>query len=252
MTALLEVDGLRAGYGRLAVIFDVSLTVGEGEVVAVLGRNGAGKTTTLRAISGMLPLMAGRVRFAGEDATGKAPEGMTRRGMLHVPAGRGIFPSLRVDESLRLAASLARLPAAESAARIDEVFATFPPLASRRGLLAGALSGGEQQMLALARALVWRPRLLLVDEMSQGLAPNLVQALFERIELFRARGTAVLLVEQFVGGVLGVADRGYVLEKGRVVHSAAAADLSADQDLMRASYLGATSGARHEGAGGRT
>jgi branched-chain amino acid transport system ATP-binding protein len=239
--SLLEVSGLRAGYGRLPVIFGIELTVEEGEIVALLGLNGAGKTTTLRAISGMVPVMAGSVRFAGEDITGRPPERIARQGLLHVPEGRGIFPNLRVDESLRLAAALAKLDSAEAGRRVDEAFATFPSLDRRRTQAAGTLSGGEQQMLALARALIWRPRLLMVDEMSQGLAPAIVDRLFEIVKAFRDNGTALILVEQFVTRALAVADRAYVVEKGEIGYSGTAAALAADEEFVRSSYLGDTS-----------
>jgi branched-chain amino acid transport system ATP-binding protein len=238
--ALLEVSGLRAGYGRLPVIFGIDLTVEEGEIVALLGLNGAGKTTTLRAISGMIPVMAGTVRFGGEDVTGAHAERITRRGLLHVPEGRGIFPNLRVDESLRLAAALAKLDGAEVARRVEEAYATFPSLERRRTQPAGTLSGGEQQMLALARALIWRPRLLMVDEMSQGLAPAIVDRLFEIVGAFRDNGTALILVEQFVTRALAVADRAYVVEKGEIGYSGTAAALAADEEFVRSSYLGDT------------
>jgi branched-chain amino acid transport system ATP-binding protein len=238
---LLEVSGLRAGYGRLPVIFGIDLTVEEGEIVALLGLNGAGKTTTLRAISGMIPVLAGSVRFGGEDVTGQPAERITRRGLLHVPEGRGIFPNLRVDESLRLAAALAKLDGAETASRVEEAYATFPSLERRRGQAAGTLSGGEQQMLALARALIWRPRLLMVDEMSQGLAPAIVDRLFEIVKTFRDNGTALILVEQFVTRALAVADRAYVVEKGEIGYSGTAAALAADEEFVRSSYLGDTS-----------
>jgi branched-chain amino acid transport system ATP-binding protein len=239
--SLLEVSGLRAGYGRLPVIFGIDLTVEEGEIVALLGLNGAGKTTTLRAISGMVPVMAGSVRFGGDDITGQPAERITRRGLLHVPEGRGIFPNLRVDESLRLAAALAKLDAAEVTSRVEEAYTTFPSLERRRGQAAGTLSGGEQQMLALARALIWRPRLLMVDEMSQGLAPAIVDRLFEIVKTFRDNGTALILVEQFVTRALAVADRAYVVEKGEISYSGTAAALAADEEFVRSSYLGDTS-----------
>jgi len=239
VSPLLDVSGLRAGYGRLPVIFGIDLTVEEGEIIALLGLNGAGKTTTLRAISGMIPVMAGTVRFGGEDITGAKAERITRQGLLHVPEGRGIFPNLRVDESLRLAAALAKLDGAEAGRRAEEAFATFPSLERRRGQAAGTLSGGEQQMLALARALIWRPRLLMVDEMSQGLAPAIVDRLFEIVSAFRDNGTALILVEQFVTRALAVADRAYVVEKGEVGYSGTAAALAADEEFVRSSYLGA-------------
>ncbi|HMC78938.1 MAG TPA: ATP-binding cassette domain-containing protein [Acidimicrobiia bacterium] len=238
--ALLEVSGLRAGYGRLPVIFGIDLTVEEGEIVALLGLNGAGKTTTLRAISGMILVMAGAVRFGGEDITGAHAERITRRGLLHVPEGRGIFPNLRVDESLRLAAALAKLDSAEAGRRVEEAYTTFPSLERRRAQPAGTLSGGEQQMLALARALIWRPRLLMVDEMSQGLAPAIVDRLFEIVGAFRDNGTALILVEQFVTRALAVADRAYVVEKGEIGYSGTAAALAADEEFVRSSYLGDT------------
>src|SRR5581483_7848394 len=241
MSPLLEVSGLRAGYGRLPVIFGIDLTVEEGEIVALLGLNGAGKTTTLRAISGMIPVMAGTVRFGGEDITGAKAERITRQGLLHVPEGRGIFPNLRVDESLRLAAALAKLDGPEAGRRVEEALATFPSLERRRGQAAGTLSGGEQQMLALARALIWRPRLLMVDEMSQGLAPAIVDRLFEIVSAFRDNGTALILVEQFVTRALAVADRAYVVEKGEIGYSGTAAALAADEEFVRSSYLGDTS-----------
>jgi branched-chain amino acid transport system ATP-binding protein len=238
---LLEVSGLRAGYGRLPVVFGIELTVEEGEIVALLGLNGAGKTTTLRAISGMIPVMEGTVRFGGDDITGQSAERITRRGLLHVPEGRGIFPNLRVDESLRLAAALAKLDAAEVTRRVEEAYTTFPSLERRRTQAAGTLSGGEQQMLALARALIWRPRLLMVDEMSQGLAPAIVDRLFEIVGAFRDNGTALILVEQFVTRALAVADRAYVVEKGEIGYSGTAAALAADEEFVRSSYLGDTS-----------
>ncbi len=238
MAPLLEVSGLRAGYGRLPVIFGIDLTVEEGEIVALLGLNGAGKTTTLRAISGKIPVMAGTVRFGGEDITGKHAERITRKGLLHVPEGRGIFPNLRVDESLRLAAALAKLDGPEAGRRVEEALATFPSLERRRGQAAGTLSGGEQQMLALARALIWRPRLLMVDEMSQGLAPAIVDRLFEIVSAFSDNGTALILVEQFVTRALAVADRAYVVEKGEIGYSGTAAALAADEEFVRSSYLG--------------
>jgi branched-chain amino acid transport system ATP-binding protein len=241
MAPLLEVQGLRAGYGRIPVIFGIDLTVDEGEIVALLGLNGAGKTTTLRAISGMIPVLGGSVRFAGQDITGLAAERIARRGLLHVPEGRGIFPNLRVDESLRLAAALAKADGAEATRRVAEAYETFPSLERRQGQPAGTLSGGEQQMLALARALIWRPRLLMVDEMSQGLAPAIVDRLFEIVGAFRDNGTALILVEQFVTRALAVADRAYVVEKGEIGYAGTAAALAADEEFVRSSYLGDTS-----------
>jgi branched-chain amino acid transport system ATP-binding protein len=238
MTALLDVRGLRAGYGGIPVVFNVDLHVDEGEVVALLGANGAGKTTTLRAISGMIRTMRGEVAFADERITGRTADQVARRGLVHVPEGRGIFPSLRVEETLRLAASFSGVPRAPAAERIDEVYTTFPRLAERRWQTAGTLSGGEQQMLTLSRALIARPRLLLIDEMSQGLAPTVVAQLFAMVSMLPRRGVSVLLVEQFVGQALNVAGRAYVLEKGAITYAGGAAELAADEDFVRGSYLG--------------
>ena len=238
MTPLLSVRGLRAGYAGIPVVFNVDLEVGENEVVALLGANGAGKTTTLRAISGMIKAMHGEVSLAGERITGRSADQVARRGMVHVPEGRGIFPSLRVEETLRLAAAYSGVPRGEWSARTDEVYTTFPRLAERRWQTAGTLSGGEQQMLTLARAVIARPRLLLIDEMSQGLAPAVVGQLFSLVATFPERGVAVLLVEQFVGRALDVASRAYVLEKGVVSYAGGARELASDQDFVRGSYLG--------------
>jgi len=252
---LLEVRGLRAGYEGIPVVFGVDLEVGRGEVVALLGANGAGKTTTLRAISGAIPQLGGTVLFDGRPLHGLSPERVARAGLLQVPEGRGIFRSLGVDETLRLAANLAGLAKADLAERVEEAYATFPRLRDRRNQAAGMLSGGEQQMLALARGLIARPPLLMIDEMSQGLAPTLVADLFEIVAGFPARGVSVLLVEQFVGRALEVATRAYVLEKGEVSFAGSAATLAADESFVRSSYLGnvaaeEVAAARAEGANG--
>ncbi|MHB8718230.1 MAG: ABC transporter ATP-binding protein [Candidatus Dormibacteria bacterium] len=238
MSSLLEVTQLRAAYGHIPVIFGIDIEVGEGEIVAVLGANGAGKTTTLRAISGMLRPSAGEIRFAGERIDARPADAIARSGLVHVPEGRGIFPTLAVDESLRLAAAVGGVRGGEAHNRVREMYAIFPRLGERQSQAAGTLSGGEQQMLALARALIVRPRLLLIDEMSQGLAPTVVAQFFELVAEFPRRGTSVLLVEQFVGKALALASRAYVLEKGRVTWSGDAARLAADPDFVRSSYLG--------------
>src|SRR3954462_11017322 len=219
---LLEARGLRTGYGRLPVVFNVDLEVKEGEIVALLGANGAGKTTTLRALSGMLPLMAGEVRFDGTSLNGNAPNAIARGGIVHVPQGRGIFPNLRVDETLRLACAMAGIRRTETDARVDEMYAVFERLHERRTQLAGTLSGGEQQMLAIARGLIMRPRLLLIDEMSQGLWPAIVQSLFGIVRSLPEQGVCVLIAMQFVTHARGVAARAYVLEKGEVALSGSA------------------------------
>jgi branched-chain amino acid transport system ATP-binding protein len=238
MTALLQARGLRTGYGRLPVVFDVDLEVQEGEIVALLGANGAGKTTTLRALSGMLPLMGGEIQLDGTPLNGTAPDKIARSGVVHVPQGRGIFPNLRVEETLRLAGAMAKVPRAELESRIADMYEIFGRLHERRGQLAGTLSGGEQQMLAIARGLVMKPRVLMIDEMSQGLAPALVQELFNVVRSLPGQGVSILIVEQFVTHALDVASRAYVLEKGEVAYSGAAATLARDEDFVKGSYLG--------------
>jgi branched-chain amino acid transport system ATP-binding protein len=237
-STLLEAQGLRTGYGRLPVVFNVDLEVKEGEIVALLGANGAGKTTTLRALSGMLPLMGGDVRLDGKSLKGNAPNAIARDGIVHVPQGRGIFPNLRVDETLRLACAIAGLRRTEADAKVAEVYEIFERLHERRTQLAGTLSGGEQQMLAIARGLIMKPRLLMIDEMSQGLAPTIVQGLFNIVRSLPEQGVSVLIVEQFVTHALAVASRAYVLEKGEVAFSGEAAELAADEAFVKGSYLG--------------
>jgi branched-chain amino acid transport system ATP-binding protein len=246
--ALLSVEKLEVVYRRVATaVQGVSLGVPRGAIVALLGNNGAGKTTTLRAISGMVPVLAGTIAFNGSTITNRPAEKIARGGLLHVPAGRGVFPSLSVSDTLRLAASLAGLSRQDVGARLSEVADTFPRLAERMSQLAGTLSGGEQQMLALARGLITRPRLLMVDEMSQGLAPTIVAELFRVLDRFTAQGAAVLLVEQFVAQALALANRAYVLEKGEVTFAGAAEDLAADEEFVKGSYLGEVSAAASDG-----
>jgi branched-chain amino acid transport system ATP-binding protein len=235
---LLEARGVRTGYGRLPVVFNVDLEVKEGEIVALLGPNGAGKTTTLRALSGMLPLMDGDVTLDGTSLKGRPPNAIARGGIVHVPQGRGIFPNLRVDETLRLACAMAGIRRAEVDARVADMYAVFERLYERRTQLAGTLSGGEQQMLAIARGLIMKPRLLMIDEMSQGLAPTIVQGLFGIVRSLPDQGVSVLIVEQFVTHALAVASRAYVLEKGEVAFNGNAAALAADEAFVKGSYLG--------------
>jgi branched-chain amino acid transport system ATP-binding protein len=236
--ALLEARGLRTGYGRLPVVFNVDLEVKEGEIVALLGANGAGKTTTLRALSGMVPLMAGEVLLDGKSLKGSTPDTIARGGVVHVPQGRGIFPNLRVDETLRLACAMAGIRRDEADARLADAYSVFARLDERRTQLAGTLSGGEQQMLAIARGLIMKPRLLMIDEMSQGLAPTIVQDLFSIVRSLPEQGVSVLIVEQFVTHALDVASRAYVLEKGEVALTGDAAVLARDEAFVRGSYLG--------------
>src|SRR5260221_4623582 len=235
---LLEARGLRTGYGRLPVVFNVDIEVKEGEIVALLGANGAGKTTTLRALSGMLPLMAGDVCLDGKSLKRSEANEIARAGVVHVPQGRGIFPNLRVDETLRVADAMAGMRRAEVDARVADAYAVFARLYERRTQLAGTLSGGEQQMLAIARGLIMKPRLLMIDEMSQGLAPTIEQGLFAIVRSLPEQGVSVLIVEQFVTHALDVASRAYVLEKGEVALSGDAAELARDEAFVKGSYLG--------------
>ena len=228
--ALLEVTGLRAGYGRLPVIFGIDLTVEEGEIVALLGLNGAGKTTTLRAISGMIPVLAGTVRFGGDDVTGQPAERITKRGLLHVPEGRGIFPNLSVRENLVMTAR----PGIDGRRdwTFDRVMATFPRLAERLSHGGQQLSGGEQQMLSIGRALMTNPRLLILDEATEGLAPLIVAEIWRVIGDIRATGIATLIVDRDWRKVLAHTDQAVVMEKGRIVRHGASAELVATPDVL--------------------
>jgi len=235
VSALLEVRDLEAGYGSVTVLRGVSLEVAEGQVVGVLGPNGAGKTTMLRALSGMLK-PRGHVSFAGEDVAGKKPEAIARLGIAQVPEGRGTFTGLTVRENLRVGAY--SRSDGDVNADIDRCFERFPVLGEREGQTAGSLSGGEQQMLAVARALMLKPRLLMLDEPSLGLAPKITAQLFKDLgTIAREEGTTVLVVEQNASLALKFADFAYVLEAGQIALSGKASEL-AENDEMRRSYLG--------------
>ncbi len=235
MTVVLEARGLTAGYGPVQVLHGLDFTVSEGEVVVILGANGAGKTTTLRAVSGMLS-PGGVVELRGEDITSAKTPDIVRRGVAHVPQGRGTFPELSVEDNLRSGAFV------RSDGEVDDDIAkwfdTYPVLADRRNQPAGSLSGGEQQMLAVARALMSRPQLLLLDEPSLGLAPLIVADLFDRFaQLNEATGVTMLVVEQNAQLALNIADRGYVLESGEISTEGSAERLMND-DSIRKAYLG--------------
>lgn len=234
---LLTVADMHAYYGQIAALRGVSLHVGEGEIVALLGSNGAGKTTMLRTISGLQRSRRGTVTFGGADITRARAYDIVARGLGHVPEGRRIFAALSVEENLNLGGYLARRDHNTVAERKQRVFDLFPRLAERRGQLGGLLSGGEQQMLAVGRALMNEPRLLALDEPSLGLSPVMVKTVGEVIRRIRASGTAILMVEQNARQALALADRAYVLETGRIVLDGPAANLARDPRVQNA-YLG--------------
>jgi branched-chain amino acid transport system ATP-binding protein len=234
--ALLEIDGLHTFYGKIHALRGVTISVDEGEIVTLIGANGAGKTTTLNTVSGLLVPKEGRVRFDGEDMTHVPPHEVVTRGVVQVPEGRRIFAQLTVEENLHMGAYIIddRKAVQEG---VDNAYQMFPRLKERRHQIAGTLSGGEQQMLAMGRALMTKPRILLLDEPSMGLAPNLVEYIFETVQRIHAEGAAILLVEQNAATALTIAHRGYVLQTGRIILADSAAGLAANEDVRR-SYLG--------------
>ncbi|SCE91618.1 amino acid/amide ABC transporter ATP-binding protein 2, HAAT family [Micromonospora viridifaciens] len=233
---LLEIEDVSLLYGRIQALHGISLTVGEGEIVALIGANGAGKSTTMRAISGIRPVASGKIRFEGEDITKLRADLRVRRGLCQAPEGRGIFPGMSVLENLDMGA-YTRRDRAGIAQDLDRVLELFPRLAERRKQAGGTLSGGEQQMLAVGRALMSRPKLLLLDEPSMGLAPMLIQQIFNIITEINQQGTTILLVEQNAQQALARAHRAYVLETGRIVKSGTGAELLHDSAVKEA-YLG--------------
>jgi branched-chain amino acid transport system ATP-binding protein len=234
---VLTLSDLVVGYGRVRALHGISLSIEQGEIVTLIGANGAGKSTTLRAISGVLKPTTGRITFAGRDLTGLAPEKVAAVGIAHVPEGRRVFPGFTVRENLELGALAVGRSNREIAEEVEKVLAMFPRLRERQKQYAWSLSGGEQQMLVIGRGLVAKPQLLLLDEPSLGLAPAMVDQVFDTIVAIRQKGTTILLVEQNAALALDVADRGYVLELGRIVQQGSADDLS-QSESVRHSYLG--------------
>jgi branched-chain amino acid transport system ATP-binding protein len=233
---MLTLAGVSASYGSVSAVDRVSIEVGEGEAVGLLGANGAGKSTTLRAISGLVRLTAGTIRFAGIGTAGLPPYRVAELGIAHVPEGRQVFPELTVQENLEIGAYVPAAKA-ERSRTLEMVYAIFPVLAERRRQRAGTMSGGEQQMLAVGRGLMLKPRLLMLDEPSLGLAPVATDVTFAKIQEIHRMGTAILLVEQNVSRALTLVQRGYVLESGRVIMHGTSAELAGNKQVQ-AAYLG--------------
>jgi len=237
-TALLELRNVVVHYGRIEALHGVSLVVREGELVTLLGSNGAGKTTTMRAISGLRPLTRGSVWFGGRDISRVKPHQRVTEGLIQAPEGRGIFPGMTVTENIEMGCYGRKFASrAEHREKLDWIFETFPRLAERRNQVGGTLSGGEQQMLAIGRALMARPRVLLLDEPSMGLAPMVIQQIFRIIAEINSQGTTVLLVEQNAQQALSRSDRAYILETGTITREGPARELL-DDESIRAAYLG--------------
>jgi len=233
---VLEVKGLSAGYHHLQILHELDLEVHEGEIVALVGANGAGKTTTLKTLSGLVRPTAGSITFGGDQAVGVRPSELVARGLVQVPEGRALFGPLTVEENLRMGL-WTRRKEARASADLEEVFELFPILLERRKQLAETLSGGQQQMLAIGRALMTRPKLLMLDEPSTGLSPKLTWTVLDAVKTIRDRGVAVLLVEQNAAQALNLADRAYVLESGSIVLSGTGKELATDERVRKA-YLG--------------
>ncbi|RKT18497.1 amino acid/amide ABC transporter ATP-binding protein 2 (HAAT family) [Streptomyces sp. 1114.5] len=236
MTALLEVEDLRVAYGKIEAVKGISFTVNQGEVTTLIGTNGAGKTTTLRTLSGLLKPTAGRITFDGQDLSTVPAHKIVALGLAHSPEGRHIFPRMTIEENLLLGAFL-RTDAAGITADVERAYSLFPILGERRKQAAGTLSGGEQQMLAMGRALMSQPKLLMLDEPSMGLSPLMMQKIMATIIELKASGTTILLVEQNAQAALSLSDQGYVMETGRIVLSGTGADLLHDESVRKA-YLG--------------
>jgi ABC-type branched-subunit amino acid transport system ATPase component len=236
---LLDIKGMRASYGAVEVLRGIDFTVAKGEIVALLGTNGAGKSTILRCISGLMPVDDGRIVFEGQDITGVSTEETVRLGLTQVPGGRGLLPNLTVEENLRMGAYPLRRNRAAVRAGYDRVYETFPRLGERRGQLAGLMSGGEQQMLAVGRALMLQPKLMMIDELSLGLAPLIVQQLVEVVRQINASGVSMILVEQSANLALSVTDHAYFIEKGQMRFDGSSRELLERDDLLRSVFLAA-------------
>lgn len=239
---MLRVDGLNVSYGPVQVLFDVSLEVGEGEIVALLGTNGAGKTTVLRAVSGVLPVTSGTVTFDGADITGASPRAIVESGLIQLPGGRGVFPGMSVRENLEVGAHAYGRDQRRRRHAIDAVLEEFPDLRDRLDQQAGTMSGGQQQMLSLAKSMVLEPKLLLIDELSLGLAPKIVEGLLETLRRYVERGVSVVVVEQHVDLALSIAERAYFMERGSVRFDGPSAELHGRDDLLRAVFLTSAGG----------
>ncbi len=233
---MLSLSGVSASYGSVPAVAGINIEIGEGEAVGLLGANGAGKSTTLRAISGLVRLTSGTIQFFGTDTASLPPYKITELGIAHVPEGRQVFPEMTVQENLEIGAYVPRAKAGRHRT-LELVFSIFPVLAERRRQLAGTMSGGEQQMLAVGRGLMLKPRLLMLDEPSLGLAPVVTDITFQKIQEIHAMGTAVLLVEQNVSRALSLVQRAYVLESGKVIMHGTSAEL-ANNKQVQAAYLG--------------
>ncbi len=234
---MLRLDGVDAGYGPLQILFGIDLEVSEGEIVALLGTNGAGKTTILRVISGLLKPTAGEVSWKGESILGERPAEIVRRGIVQMPGGRGIFPGMTVYENLEMGGFLYGRDTARRKHMVDKVFEFFPGIRDRRRQVAGSLSGGEQQMVTLAKSFIMDPDLLLIDELSLGLAPKIVDELLDVIQRLNAEGVAVVIVDQHVDLALEVASRAYFIERGQIRFSGPSDELHGRDDLLRSVFL---------------
>lgn len=239
---MLRVEGLNVSYGPVQVLFDVSLEVGEGEIVALLGTNGAGKTTVLRAVSGIIPVTSGTITFNGNDITGASPRKIVQSGLIQLPGGRGVFPGMSVRENLEVGAYAHGRDHARRRQAIEAVLDEFRDLRDRLDQQAGTMSGGQQQMLALAKSMVLEPKLLLIDELSLGLAPKIVEQLLETLRRYVERGVSVVVIEQHVDLALSIAERAYFMERGSIRFDGPSAELHGRDDLLRAVFLTSTGG----------